>query len=165
MSQSISQRPKKPRWECKYNPLQIIPAAEGWKAVFIDYNPESEVPVLIPFPIICWCLVEEEAKRVWEGRVEIRRRRKKIVTGMMFYESAIMPVDELNDYELYDDFMGFVGYLPPGGKLEDLQEEAISVREVYLLWEKRHFKDNEAVSATPGNQANNLKEVSHARSN
>ncbi len=145
MSQSISQKKKRPRWECKYTPLQIIPAAEGWKAVFMDYNPESEVPALIPFPVICWCLVEEEAKRVWDGRGEIRRR--KIVTGMIFYEREIKLVDELNDYELYDDFMGFVGYLPPGGKLEDLQEEAISVREVYLLWEKRYFKGNEAVSA------------------
>jgi len=152
-----------PKFKYEYNPLQIMPSAEGWKAVFIDYNVESAVPVLIPFPVIGWCLVERKEIVVFDGLRDTRKRR--VITGMIAYEKGVMLVEELDDYEVYDEFMGFAGYLPPGGKLEDLQERAIGVREGYLIWEKRYFGENEAVSTACGNQVNNLKEVSHARSN
>jgi hypothetical protein len=80
--------------------VQIVAAAPGWQAVFIDEGAE-----LVPEPVSCWGLVEG---------LDGREIRPLIACGISVEDAASAG--------------NFVGVLAPGQKPESLREIADTIR-------------------------------------
>lgn len=92
---------------------QIIPAAEGWRAVYREDGGTFEAPV------ICWALAEEESHDVnGRGAIVHREPPAPFVIGLvaMGGEAALCDAEAKN----------FIRYLGPGQKLAEDGEGVVS---------------------------------------
>lgn len=89
--------------------LQIIPAADGWRAAFAAYDHAHPVRL---WPLACWALVEERMR--FEDDPE---RTLRAVVGLV--------VDSDRNLDFCDSSPMFLGYALPGADTDDLDERAL----------------------------------------
>ena len=104
-----------------YEPLSLIPAADGWRAVFAN-DPhvigDEEGTFMRVVPLLAFAVRKVTLTHTIDGGIEIEARRKNEVVGYVAYGAVL--------FSAAPDFFTFLGYLEPGQSPEVYEYDAQS---------------------------------------